>query len=154
MLSESTLRRVAIQLDVLPMLLAGARPEQIEARPSPEKWSARENLAHLARHHSLFLERIARILAEETPDLGRYRAEEDPEWPEWRALPLEEILARLDAPRRRILEAALGLTTEQAARRGLHPVLGAMPLTRWFEFFLLHEAHHLYVVMLRLGPLA
>jgi len=151
MLNESTLRRVAMQLDVLPMLLAGARPEQIDARPSPEKWSARENLAHLARHHAVFLERIARILAEETPGLGRYRAEEDPEWPEWRALPLEEILARLHQSRRRILGAALELTEKQASRRGLHPVLGAMPLSRWFEFFLLHEAHHLYVVMLRLG---
>jgi hypothetical protein len=26
-----------------------------------------------------------------------------------------------------------------------------MSLSRWMEFFLLHEAHHLYVVMLRLG---
>lgn len=154
MLNEITLRRLGTQLDVLPLLLGQAPPGQIEARPSPEKWSARENLAHLARHHAVFLERIGRILAEETPDLGRYRAEDDPEWPDWQALPLEEILARVKELRRRILDTALGLTPEQAARRGLHPLLGAMPLSRWFEFFLLHEAHHLYVVMLRLGPVA
>ncbi|HKA36852.1 MAG TPA: DinB family protein [Thermoanaerobaculia bacterium] len=153
-LPEITLRRLETQLDVVSILLAGARPEQIEARPAPETWSARENLAHLARHHRVFLERIGRILAEETPDLGRYRAEDDPEWPEWKALPLEEILARLDESRRKILAVALELNEEKAARRGRHPVLGAMPLSRWFEFFLLHEAHHLYVVMLRLGPAA
>ena len=37
----------------------------------------------------------------------------------------------------------------QLARTGVHPTLGEMALPLWIEFFLLHEAHHLYVVMKR-----
>ncbi len=33
------------------------------------------------------------------------------------------------------------------ARTGVHPTLGELPIPLWIEFFLLHEAHHLYVVM-------
>jgi uncharacterized damage-inducible protein DinB len=151
-LPDGTLFRLKTQLDVLPSLLGGSGREAVEARSPDGKWSARENLAHLARYQSVFLERIERILEEEIPDLGRYRAEGDPAWPEWSALPLEQILERLKTLRARIVQVASGLTDEQAARRGLHPVLGPMPLARWIEFFLLHEAHHLYIVMNRLGP--
>jgi hypothetical protein len=34
---------------------------------------------------------------------------------------------------------------------GIHPLFGEMSLALWVEFFLLHEAHHLYIVMTRLG---
>ena len=151
MLSRGALDRLETQLEALPTLLAQTRPEQLDARPAPETWSARENLAHLARYHAVFLERLDRILTEDTPSFSRYRAEEDPDWPAWRSLPLEEILARLKALRARVVEAARALTEDQTRRRGLHPRFGAMPLPRWIEFFLLHEAHHLYIAMIRLG---
>ena len=34
-------------------------------------------------------------------------------------------------------------------RVGVHPVFGLMTIPLWLEFFLLHEAHHLYVVLHR-----
>ena len=45
-----------------------------------------ENLAHLARHHAVVLDRVRRVLAEDRPTLPRYAAEEDAEWPVWAAL--------------------------------------------------------------------
>jgi uncharacterized damage-inducible protein DinB len=151
MMNENTLRRLETQLEVIPILLAGASEESIVARPVSGQWSARENLAHLARYHAVFLERLRRILEEDSPDLGRYRAEEDPAWPEWSGLSLDEILARLKALRPEIVDLVMGLSDEEINRTGVHPLLGEMSLSRWMEFFLLHEAHHLYVVMLRLG---
>ncbi len=151
MLSENTLRRLETQLGVIPVLLTGAAPESVAARPVSGQWSARENLAHLARYHAVFLERIRRILEEDRPELGRYRAEEDPAWPEWSDLSLEEILARLAALRAEIVGLVRGLSDEEINRTGTHSLLGDMSLSRWVEFFLLHEAHHLYVIMLRLG---
>jgi hypothetical protein len=32
---------------------------------------------------------------------------------------------------------------------GVHPHLGPFAVTDWVEFFLLHEAHHLYQVLNR-----
>ena len=151
MINENTLRRLESQVEVVPVLLAGAAPDAVAERPVSGQWSARENLAHLARYHAVFLERFHRMLEEDRPILGRYRAEEDPAWPEWSGLPLEEILAKLKTLRAEIVSLARGLSDEQVNRAGVHPLLGEMSLFRWIEFFLLHEAHHLYIVMLRLG---
>ncbi len=151
MMNENTLRRLETQLEVIPVLLAGVSEESIVARPVSGQWSARENLAHLARQHAVFLGRLHRILEEDSPNLGRYRAEEDPAWPEWSGLSLEQILARLRVLRAEIVGLVRGLSDEQSHRAGVHPLLGEMALSHWMEFFLLHEAHHLYVVMLRLG---
>jgi uncharacterized damage-inducible protein DinB len=151
MLSPSTLVRLETQLDVIPLLLTGATPEGVLAHPTSGQWSAHENLAHLARHHEVFLERLRCILGESAPPLGQYRAEEDAAWPEWSCLSTEEVLNRLQALRADIIRVCKGLSQADASRVGVHPLFGDMSLARWVEFFLLHEAHHLYVVMIRLG---
>ncbi|HEV8675825.1 MAG TPA: DinB family protein [Methylomirabilota bacterium] len=148
---DSILVRLAAQPDALAAIVGGVPPEVLDARPPSGEWSARENLAHLARHAEVFLRRLERILAEDRPPLGRYRAEEDPEWTAWSRLPLPDVLRRLAENRARLIAWARSLSSAQAERTGLHPTFGEMTVPRWLEFFLLHEAHHLYVVMLRVG---
>ena len=123
----------------------------IRARPVSGKWSAHENLAHLARHHDIFLKRLQRILTESAPRLEQYRAEEDLSWPEWSALSAEEVLNRLGTLRRDIVSVVNRLSAAEMSRVGIHPLFGEMSLGMWIEFFLLHEAHHLYIVMTLLG---
>jgi uncharacterized damage-inducible protein DinB len=143
--------RLATQLEALDLILAGATPALLDARPASGDWSARENLAHLARHATVFLERLERILTEESPRLGRYRAEDDPDWPRWSGLPLDEALHRLRSARSRLIACTKSLTSQQITRTGLHPSFGAMTIPQWLDFFLLHEAHHLYTAMLRVA---
>lgn len=143
--------RLRTQLDALSFVLARATPSALEARPRPDEWSARENLAHLARHHAVFIERLRRLLAEDRPALGRYRAEEDPDWPTWAALPLDGVLERLRTLRAELVALVRRLTPPECARTGLHPTFGELDVAGWLEFFLLHEAHHLYTAMVRVG---
>jgi uncharacterized damage-inducible protein DinB len=150
-LPESIRYRLETQLEALEIVLAGATPVLLDARPPSGDWSARENLAHLARHAVVFLERLERIVREDTPRLGRYRAEDDPDWPLWSELPTDEVVRRLRDVRRRLLAWASALTETQLGRKGLHPAFGAMTIPQWLEFFLLHEAHHLYTAMVRLA---
>ncbi len=82
--------------------------------------------------------------------MARYRAEDDPEWPQWAALPTGEVLRRLETLRRELIELVQSLSPDQLARLGVHPTMGRMSIPLWIEFFLLHEAHHLYVAMQRL----
>lgn len=147
-LSQSVQSRLEGQLDALDVVLAGGTPALLDGRPASGDWSARENLAHLARHSAVFLERLDRILREDTPRLGRYRAEDDSEWPRWSGLPLDEVLRRLKDGRQRLLAWVAALSEGQLSRTGLHPSFGAMTIPQWLEFFLLHEAHHLYTAML------
>jgi hypothetical protein len=151
MLGPSTLLRLETQPDVIPLLLTGATPEAVMARPPTGQWSAHENLAHLARHQVVFLDRLRRILSERAPQLGRYLAEEDSAWPEWSCLSTEEVLSRHTAVRAEFVRLVKGLSQADASRVGIHPLFGEMSLALWVEFFLVHEAHHLYVVMTRLG---
>jgi hypothetical protein len=140
--------RLDTQLDALDLILAGATPALLDARPASGDWSARENLAHLARHATVFVERLERVLVEERPRLDRYRAEDDPDWPRWSGLSLDDTLQRLKDVRHRLIAWVKALTPEQITRTGVHPSFGVMTIPQWLEFFLLHEAHHLYTAML------
>jgi hypothetical protein len=150
-LPEATLARLATQLEVLPLILGVTNPAWLAFRPPSGKWSAHQNLAHLARHHELFRQRLNRILEEDRPLLGRYQAEEDPDWPRWSTLGTDEVLARLREFRADILRRLQQLSPAQLGRVGVHPLFGELTIPRFVEFFLLHEAHHLYLVMIRLG---
>ena len=147
----SLLARLETQLEALGLVLARATPTALDARPRREEWSARENLAHLARHHAVFLDRLQRLLTEDRPALGRYRAEDDSEWPAWATLPREEIFERLRALRAELIAVVRSLSRAQSARTGLHPTFGEMDVAGWLDFFLLHEAHHLYTALVRVG---
>jgi hypothetical protein len=148
-MSPSTAARLATQLECLPALLEGAPPAGLDRRTRSGKWSVRENLAHLARHHQVMLDRVRKVLAEDRPRLPRYAAEEDAEWPAWAALPADEVRRRLTALRTELRELVCALDEKQLGRTAVHPIFGEMALALWIELFLLHEAHHLYVVMKR-----
>jgi hypothetical protein len=148
-LSPSSAARLSTQLECLPALLEGAAPGALERRTRSGKWSVHENLAHLARHHAVVLDRVRRTLAEDRPELPRYAAEADTEWPAWAALSPFEVRGRLEGQRAELVTLVEGLTDQQLGRTAVHPTLGEMTLSLWLEFFLLHEAHHLYIVMKR-----
>jgi uncharacterized damage-inducible protein DinB len=147
--SNSTrLQRCETQLqDFLAVALSGVSEETLSASPISGKWSAREQLAHLARYHQIFLQRINRILSEQVPEFPRYRAEDDPEWPAWMSLPTPQLLVQISSMRAKLIARLRSLSEEDFARTGVHPKFGSMSLSLWLEFFLVHEAHHLYVVL-------
>jgi uncharacterized damage-inducible protein DinB len=142
------LQRCETQLqDFLAVALNGVPAEELAAKTMPGKWSAHEQLAHLARYHQIFLQRIERILTEQTPEFPRYRAEDDPEWTTWQNMPAQQVLVRLFSMRIKLMAQLRSLSEEDFERMGIHPKFGEMSLSLWLEFFLVHEAHHLYVVL-------
>ena len=149
MTHSSQLARLAGQLETLLDLIGRAGAEALAAKPKPDKWSLHEIAAHLGRYHEIFLDRMNRILNEDGPQFDRYRAEEDEQWPIWPSLATTEVLERLQETRAHLTTLFEGLSEEQLNRKGAHPFLGAMTVAQWLEFFLLHEAHHLYVMLFR-----
>ncbi len=148
-LSTSCASRIRTQLDCLATVLAGTSEGSLERRPIPDKWSAKENLAHLARYHEVFLDRMRQILQQDRPGLPRYKAEDDLQWPSWQGLPAAEVMERLRRLRAQLAAQVEGLSDRALSRIGRHSRFGDMTLAQWLEFFLLHEAHHLFVVMQR-----
>ena len=146
--NSSRLQRCETQLqDFLAEALRGIAPDKLSRSAIPEKWSAAENLAHLARYHQIFLERIERILTEEMPALRGYRAEDDPEWPRWLSMSPQEVLTNLSSHRAKLMAKLRSLNESDFERTGIHSRFGEMTLALWLEFFLVHEGHHLNVVL-------
>jgi uncharacterized damage-inducible protein DinB len=147
---ESIRARLDHQLDALTLVLRDS-VGRLHERSASGKWSAHEHLAHMARVQAVLLERLDAILSEERPPLARYRAENDGEWPQWAALPTEVALARLRADRDALRRKVDGLSEAALARVGIHPAFGPLSIPEWLDFFLLHEAHHLYQVLIRVA---
>lgn len=146
--NSARLQRLETQLrGFLDQALQGVAVEAILERPPSGKWSASEHLAHLARQQQNFRARVDRILEEEAPVLPRYRAEEDPEWDEWRGLAYKEVAAELGTGREKLIATLKPLSDADYGRTGVHSKFGEMSLALWLEFFLVHEAHHLYAVL-------
>jgi hypothetical protein len=148
MLSTGTTQRLATQLDCLALIVRDVPLEKLTRPVVPGKWSAHENLSHLARYQRVFLDgRVRPILDTERPQLSRYRSEDDPEWPRWSGMTIEDTLIDLTAGRKALVERVASCTDHDLARVGVHPAFGVMTLSEWLDFFLIHEAHHLYIAM-------
>lgn len=143
----STLKRLEIQLDGLFVVIAGLDQDVLTRRPPSGKWSIIENVAHLGRYQEVFLERMQRILDDDSPDLGRYIAEDDSGFPAWLQSPADAVIRTIKERRSELTSFVIGLKPAQLARSGSHPHLGELNVPLWVEFFLLHEAHHLYRIL-------
>ncbi|MET0554119.1 MAG: DinB family protein [Vicinamibacteria bacterium] len=151
MLDPGLTARLAHQLASFRTFAAEADPRDLAWAPPSGQWSALLNLAHVGRHHEVMLERLERVLIEDAPAFPAYRETEDARWAAWEALTPETLWPRLSEVRAALEAWAARLTAAQAARTGVHARFGPMDVARWLEFFLVHEAHHLYVAMQRLA---
>jgi hypothetical protein len=147
-LPESILTRLRYQHETLGALIDGLTEEQLKRRVNPGKWSPFEQVAHLAAYQPVFASRIDRIGSETDPAFERYVAENDPSFPAYLDKPLAVLMGAINTDRSSIIMKIKGLQDDDLQRAGLHPRYGRMTLAEWTEFFLLHEAHHLFAVFM------
>jgi uncharacterized damage-inducible protein DinB len=145
-LSVVTLNRLKTQHEVIEVLISGLSEAELRNRPIADKWSVQENIAHLACYEPRVIARTERILAEDNPFFERYIPEEDLEFPKFQTMSVEELLTVQKRSREKILMLVSNLSDEQLKRLGTHSKFGRMNLVEWTEFFLLHEAHHIYTI--------
>src|SRR5437868_6628772 len=146
--STAVISRLKTQLAAVPALLENVPRDALDRRVA-DKWSVTEHVAHLARYHEVFIERVQRVLTEREPTFEAYRAEADPEWPDWQVRSFEDAMQRLHAARDTLLGILQDLSGEQWARTGRHARYGVLTLRGCVELFLAHEGHHLYVMTRR-----
>ena len=147
-LSSSALARLQYQHFTIRDLIAGLTEEQLRREVQPGKWSAFDNIAHLACYQPMFLLRLERIQMEDSPVFERYVADTDPAFPDYQHSSLSELLTGIDERRAAILFKLQGLGEDELGRAAHHPRYGRMDVKQWAEFFLLHEAHHLYTIFM------
>jgi uncharacterized damage-inducible protein DinB len=138
--------RLLTQYKALPSIIAPLSEEQLRRQPQPGKWSVHENIAHLVSYQPQFISRLQRVLDTEEPLFERYVGDDDPNFLYWRKQSLSTLLEELESDRQQIIQLLQGLTTEQLQRTGRHVTYGKLTVPDWTEFFLLHEAHHLFTI--------
>jgi uncharacterized damage-inducible protein DinB len=143
---SSVSTRLQYQHKCLLDIIDGLSDEQIRQRIMPDKWSIFENIVHLQTYQHIMIARIKQILDLESPLFERYKADDDPEFIQNCTKSSREILQDLISTRKEMSAALLTFNEKDLVRTGKHPAYGNMNLLQWFNFFLLHEAHHLFVI--------
>lgn len=127
-------------------ILDGLSDEQIRRQLYPGKWSIFENIVHLQTYQHAFINRIRKILDEENSIFTAYTAEADPLFHDNCAKSSREVMQDLLTTRKELSASILSFKETDLGKEGLHPVYGKMNLLQWMNFFLLHEAHHLFTI--------
>ena len=146
MLPTSITTRLEYQHKSLIDIIEGLSDEQVRWQIIPGKWSIFENIVHLAIYQHAFIQRIDKILNEDNPQFQRYTAESDPLFHDNCSRTTREIMQDLITTRREVIGKIFSLKQEHIQRTGTHPVFGEMKVIQWLNFFLLHEAHHLFTI--------
>lgn len=121
--------------------LAGATDEELDARPAPGKWSAREVVHHLADSEMIAAIRLRLLLTVDRPEIVGI---DQDEWA--RRLhydrPIEASLDAFKNARRTTGELMDRMTAADWAREGTHTEHGRYTLDRWLEIYAAHAHKH------------
>lgn len=130
--------------------LFGPIPEaRLRERRLEGKWSALENLAHVARYNHAIRERVGWITGQDNPGFARYQPDADPGTAEWVAKPFGQLLSDFAADRASLAAELRALPEAAWDRPGTHAAFGTLTLAQWLAFWLQHEGHHIYTAFLR-----
>ena len=127
-------------------LIEGLSDEQVRRQIIPGKWSIFENIVHLQTYQHIFIARVKQILDGDNPTFPRYSAEADPMYLDNCSLSTREVLQDLITTRKDMTSGMVQFPHEDLIKTAVHPAFGKMNLLEWMNFFLLHEAHHLFTV--------
>jgi DinB family protein len=127
-------------------IIEGLTDEQIRRNIIAGKWSAFENIVHLQTYQHVFTYRVKEILSGSNPSFDRYSAEADPYFPDNCGKSTREIMQDLLGLRKEMASSINNLPDEDLVKTGVHPLFGQLSLLQWLNFFLLHEAHHLFTI--------
>ena len=146
MLYSSLVCRLKTQHLAVAEIVKHIDEQRLNHRPEPGKWSIKDNIAHLVSYQPVFIGRLHQMLKGDTPVFKAYRADDEADFVQARGWSLEDLLSKLNGNRRQILELITNLPDNQLSLKGTHLKYGTLTLTEWTEFFLLHEAHHLFTI--------
>lgn len=121
--------------------LVGAPDEELDARPAPGKWTAREVVHHLADSEMTAAVRARLLIAVDRPQIVGYDQEQFAERLHYDR-PIEASLDAFKSARRATAELLEELTEPEWKREGTHTEAGAYSLERWLEIYAVHAHGH------------
>jgi len=139
--------RLQYQHKTLVDLIDDLTEEQVRRQIITGKWSIFENIVHLQTYQHTFIKRVKQILEGNNPAFERYTADADPLFHDNCGKSIREIMHDMLTTRKEIASGMVALPETDFTKKGIHPAFGEMTLLQWINFFLLHEAHHLFAIL-------
>jgi hypothetical protein len=121
--------------------LAGATDADLDRRPAPDEWTAREVAHHLADSETMSTIRLRRLLAEDQPLIHAYDEAEFARRLHYDR-PIDQSLAVFAAVRTSNVELLGTLTEDEWARTGTHSQDGPYSVEGWLEIYAAHGHDH------------
>jgi len=126
---------------VVSAALAGATDEELDARPAPNEWSAREVVHHLADSEATSYIRLRKLLAEDDPVIYGYDEAEFARRLHYDR-PIAASLAVLKSVRASTTELLRSLDDDDWARSGTHTESGPYSVETWLAIYAAHAHDH------------
>jgi hypothetical protein len=152
-LPSSASTRLQYQHQSLLDIIEGLSDVQIRMQVISGKWSIFENIVHLQTYQHMFIKRVSMMLTEDNPLFSPYTAESDPLFHDNCGLTTRVVMQDLFDIRKELSSAILSFKETDIEREARHSTYGKMNLLLWLNFFLLHEAHHLFTIFKMAGEL-
>jgi len=121
--------------------LVGADDEELDGRPAPGKWSARDVVHHLADSEMTAAVRARLLIAADRPQIVGFDQDEFARRLHYDR-PIEASLEAFKAARRTTAELLERLGDAEWAREGTHTEHGRYTLERWLEIYASHAHKH------------
>jgi hypothetical protein len=138
---EQLIAQYADGYRVVAEALAKITPEELDAKPSPSKWSAREIVHHLADSEATSAMRLRRLLAEDRPTIHGYDQDEYARRLHYDR-PYESSLEFFRAARASTTELMGCLTEAEWLREGTHTEMGRYGVDTWLRIYAAHAHRH------------
>ena len=121
--------------------LVGAKDADLDARPAPAKWTAREVVHHLADSEMTSAVRLRLLLAVDGASIAGYDQDEFARRLHYDR-PIEASLEAFKAARRTTAEILDRMTDQEWQRAGTHSEHGRYSVERWLEIYSTHAHKH------------
>ncbi len=121
--------------------LAGATDSELDARPAPGKWTAREIVHHLADSEMTSAVRLRLLVAEENAAIRAYDEKEFAQRLHYDR-PIANSLLAFQAARSSTGDLLDRMTDADFAKKGTHPEHGSYGVERWLEIYAEHAHKH------------
>ncbi len=139
---EDLIERYKAGFGVVDAALAGITDAELDARPDPAEWTAREVVHHLADSEMTSAIRLRRLLAEDDPTIHGYDQNAFAKDLFYSERPIGPALEAFRAARDTTSEILDLLSEEQWARQGRHTEAGPYGDETWLEIYAAHAHDH------------
>jgi len=122
--------------------LQGITPDELDWRPAPGEWSAREVVHHLADSETIAGIRLRRLLMEDRPVIQGYDEAEYARRLRYQTRPMEPALRAFEAARATTVQLLETLGDADCQRTGTHTESGPYSVATWLQIYAAHGRVH------------